>query len=259
MSDDDLGHVRFGTIERGGVGIVRLDAPPNNYLSTSIVSELVTSYQSVVDGGGRAIVLCASGRHFCAGVSLSSKLAEASPDDAFEMYDFIPALFDLPIPVVAAVQGAAIGAGLGLAMTADFRVASGNTRFSAPFTRLGFFHGFGLSVSLPDAVRADVAREMLYAGVEVRGERAYAVGLCSRLTGDGEIFDAAMSMATELAGVAPLSLYEARRMMRGPLIADLQAALDNERQQQRRFIGSDDFKEGLRAASERRRPIFTGR
>src|SRR5205814_9260101 len=120
-------------------------------------------------------------------------------------------LFVAATPVVAAVQGAAIGGGLGLALSADFRVASPSSRFPANFARLGIHHGFGMTVTLPAVVGMQAALDLLYTGRRVKGDQAHALGLCDRLVADGELRDAAHVLAAEIAASAPLAVRSIRQ------------------------------------------------
>jgi 2-(1,2-epoxy-1,2-dihydrophenyl)acetyl-CoA isomerase len=103
------------------------------------------------------------------------------------LYAHAVRLFAAATPVVAAVQGGAIGGGLGLALSADFRVASPSSRFAANFARLGIHDGFGITVTLPATVGMQASLELLYTGRRVRGEEAHALGLCDRLAAEEEL------------------------------------------------------------------------
>jgi len=159
--------------------------------------------------------------------------------------------------IVAAVQGAAVGGGLGLALSADFRVARPDSRLSANFARLGFHHGFGLSVTLPAVVGMQRALDLLYTGRSVAGAEALQIGLCDRLA-DGDVRAAALELATEIGASAPLSLAAIRATMRRRLVAEVHAALEAEADAQASLLSTADFREGISASIERRRPTFSG-
>ncbi len=175
------------------------------------------------------------------------------------LYDEALRLFSIQTPMVAAVQGGAIGGGLGLAMAADFRVASPESRFSANFARLGFHHGFGLTVTLPAAIGQQHALEMLYTGRRVPGDEALRIGLCDRIAPPDSLRAEAHALAAEIGGSAPLAVRSIRQTMRGDLAARVRAATERERAEQERLSATDDFIEGVRATAERRPPKFTGR
>jgi 2-(1,2-epoxy-1,2-dihydrophenyl)acetyl-CoA isomerase len=168
-------------------------------------------------------------------------------------------LFSTQSPVVAAIQGAAIGGGLGVALMPDFRVAAPEARFSANFARLGFHHGFGLSVTLPDLVGRQKAMELLYTGKRVRADEALELGLCDQIAPLGELRQAATQLAREIAISAPLAVRSIRETLRGDLPERIRAATEREKAEQERLQKTQDFREGIRAMGERRTPDFSGR
>ncbi len=248
------------TIDRDEhVAIVELHRPPDNFFDVDLIRALADAVESLDDDlTCRAIVLCSEGRHFCAGAKIDDSAGDATTRTA-ELYGHGLRLFATGVPIVAAVQGAAVGGGLGLALAADFRVASPESRFSCNFARLGFHHGFGLSVTLPAAVGWQRALELLYTGGQLKGDAALAAGLCDRLVPAAELRTAAVAFAREIAGSAPLALREIRRTMRGPLVEEVAEASAREREAQARVRDTDDFREGVLAMSERRPPRFLGR
>jgi 2-(1,2-epoxy-1,2-dihydrophenyl)acetyl-CoA isomerase len=144
------------TMERHGqhVGVVCLHRPPNNYFDTELIEAVATAYEDLEGSGWcRAVVLASEGRNFCAGLDFATNAGQ----DIAALYRAALRLFAAPLPVVAAVQGAAIGGGCGLALSTDFRVATAQSRFSANFARLGFHHGFALTVTLPAVVGRQAA------------------------------------------------------------------------------------------------------
>ncbi|HEX7444537.1 MAG TPA: enoyl-CoA hydratase-related protein, partial [Acidimicrobiales bacterium] len=166
-------------------------------------------------------------------------------------------LIDGPLPLVAAVQGSAIGGGLGLALAADFRVAAPASRFSANFARLGFHQGFGISLTLPAAVGRQRALELLTTGARIDGDHALAIGLVDRLADDPRA--GAHALAAEIAGSAPLAVRSIRATIRADLVAEFAAMVDHERAEQVRLMETADFREGIAASMARRPPEFTGR
>lgn len=238
------------------VATVTLCRPPNNFFSTAMIIELAEAFEALDDDRScRAIVLAAEGKHFCAGADFSS----AGPTDSTgDLYRAAVRLFRTCKPIIAAVQGAAIGGGLGVALAADFRVAAPQARFSANFARLGFHHGFGLSVTLPAVVGSQHAAELLYTGRRITGDEAATIGLADRVVPLDELHAAARDFAAEIAGSAPLAVQSIRATLRGDLAEAVAAATDHERSEQERLRRTADFREGTRAMSERRPPLFTG-
>jgi 2-(1,2-epoxy-1,2-dihydrophenyl)acetyl-CoA isomerase len=241
------------------VATVELHRPPNNHFDLALIASLADAFEAIDrEGELRAIVLCAEGKHFCAGADFGGR-DDGVAGGPRHLYEEAVRLFAARTPVVAAVQGAAIGGGLGLAMAADFRVASPEARFAANFARLGFHHGFGLTVTLPALVGQQRALELLYTGRRVPGEEALRIGLCDRLAPAPELRAQAHALAAEIAGSAPLAVRSIRETMRGDLAERVRAALVRERAEQERLNRTDDFREGVRATAERREPRFSGR
>lgn len=248
----------------GRVATVELRRPPANYFDLALLRELADAYQRLDgDPGCRAIVLCSQGKHFCAGADLSDMAAAADagrPAGRISaLYSEAVRLFETGIPVVAAVQGAAIGGGLGLACSADFRVAAPEARFAANFALLGFHQGFGLSVTLPAIIGQQRSLEMLYTGRRLAGQEALRIGLCDRLAPAADLRSAAHELAAEIAGSAPLAVRSIRETMRGQLAGLVRAATVREAAEQERLRQTADWREGVRATAERRPPRFEGR
>jgi enoyl-CoA hydratase/carnithine racemase len=237
------------------VAEVEIHRAPNNYFDTELIAGLADAFEKLGGTECRAIVLCSEGKHFCAGANFGGPRR----DDAGELYREAVRLFATPTPVVAAVQGAAIGGGLGLALMPDFRVAAPEARFSANFARLGFHHGFGLSVTLPRLVGMQAAQEMLYTGRRVPGEEALRLGLCDRIAPLAEVRAEATALAREIALSAPLAVVSIRETLRGELAEAVRVATERELAEQERLRATQDFREGIVAMAERRVPDFKGR
>jgi len=234
--------------------------PPNNFFDQALIASLADAFEALDDEPGcRAIVLASEGRHFCAGADFSSKANPVAGDGGRHLYDEAVRLFSTRKPVVAAVQGAAIGGGLGLALMPDFRVAAPEARFSANFARLGFHHGFGLTVTLPRLIGPQAAAELFYTGRRVKGEEAHALGLCDRLVPQDRLREEAHTLAAEIAASAPLAIESIRQTLRGSLADEIRAATAHEKAEQDRLQRTADFREGTRAMAERRPPRFEGR
>jgi enoyl-CoA hydratase/carnithine racemase len=241
------------------VATAELRRPPNNFFDVGLIRSLADAYDHL-DGDDRcrAIVLCAEGKHFCAGADFSgSSGGTGAPGD---LYAEAARLFEAATPVVAAVTGAAVGGGLGLACSADFRVGSPETRLTANFSRLGFHQGFALSVTLPDIVGRQRANELLYTGRRIDGTAAASIGLLDRLVGStAEVRAEAVALAAEIASAAPLAVRSIRATMRAGLADRVRAATAHEDAEQARLRETADFREGIRATAERRDPRFEGR
>lgn len=245
------------------VATIEIRRPPNNHIDLAMVDSLALALTELdVEDRCRAIVFCAQGKHFCAGGDFSSDsgaIASGVAGERRSVYSEADKLFATTKPIVAAVQGAAIGAGLGLSLVADFRVAAPEARFAANFARLGFHHGFVLTATLPGVVGQQRALEMLYTGCRLTGEQAHAIGLADRLAPLATLRDTARDLAREVAQSAPLAVTSIRATMRGEMPAKVRAVIAREQAEQAHLRSTQDWKEGVRAMAERRLPNFNGR
>lgn len=239
------------------VATIEIHRPPHNWFDIPVMTELADTVLAVDDEPEcRAIVLCSEGKNFCAGADLQgTDLLDATTT----LYEQAARLFSNRKPIVAAVQGAAVGGGLGLSLAADFRVASPETRFTCNFAKLGFHQGFGISATLPAVVGQQRALELMYTAADVRGEEALRIGLADRLVAADELRAAAHAFADEIASSAPLALLSIRETMRGELADQVRTATARENREQQRLRKTADFQEGVAATAERRPPEFTGR
>jgi enoyl-CoA hydratase/carnithine racemase len=252
------------TLGEDFVATVEIHRPPNNFFDADLIRALADAFEALDVGQVcRAIVLCAEGKHFCAGANFAGAsdlpVRGGIAGGVDHLYREAARLFEAPLPVVAAVHGAAIGGGLGLACAADFRVASPESRFAANFARLGFHHGFGLTVTLPAVVGQQHALDLLYTGRRVGGAEAAAMGLCDRLVGAEEVRPSAHRLAAEIAASGPLAVRSIRATMRAGLADRVRSATERELHEQERLRHTADWAEGVRAVAERRPARFEGR
>jgi 2-(1,2-epoxy-1,2-dihydrophenyl)acetyl-CoA isomerase len=247
------------TLGNDFVATVELHRPPHNYFDRTLICSLADAYQALdADPQCRAVVLCSEGKHFCAGANFGGD-GDGLDGGPASLYREAIRLFEAGKPVVAAIQGAAIGGGLGLACSADFRVGCPEARFAANFARLGFHHGFGLTVTLPAIVGQQHSMVLLYTGRRIGGEQAASIGLCDLLVPADEVRTEAHALAAEIAVSAPLAVRSIRATMRGDLAGQIRSATDREAAEQDWLRGTADFSEGVRAMAERRPPRFEER
>src|SRR5580698_3691614 len=254
-------------VERSGhVALVEIRRPPNNFFDAALIGEIATAFENLdADAGCRALVLAAQGKAFCAGANFGEsdsegdELLSGARPGAAHLYIEGNRLFRTRKPIVAAVHGAAVGGGLGLAMVGDFRVTCPEARFCANFTRLGFHPGFGLTVTLPAVIGPTKAAMMFYTSRRVPGVEAHAMGLADLLVPQDQVRTAALSFAAKIAENSPLGLIATRATMRGDLADRVRAATEHELAEQSRLRKTEDFKEGVKAMAERRPPLFTNR
>jgi 2-(1,2-epoxy-1,2-dihydrophenyl)acetyl-CoA isomerase len=246
---------------RGEVAVVTLNMPEKrNALGPALyqaLPQILTELQH--DDGLRALVLT-GGKHFCSGGDLSG-LDDPPLTMRRSMHQgqgSVRALCVGPLPVVAAVEGNAYGAGFSLAMACDFVIADEDTRFCASFARVGLTADYGLLWSLPQRVGIGVAREILMLGEPITGTQGKACGLVDRLSDKGEVLTTAIALAERLAKSAPGTIATAKSVLsRWPM--GLDHVLAWEADTQSLLIRSEDFAEGVRAFKGRRPAKFTGR
>ena len=264
-------HPEIAITRVDGVATVQIRRPPHNYFDPPLVAALAAAALDLsAQADVRCLVICAEGRSFCAGANFATSTRRAANPPADEardpvswrpghIYEDAARLFDVEVPMVAAVQGAAIGGGLGLALACDFRIGTPRTRFVANFAGLGIHHGFGISASLPRVVGPQHAARMLLTGKEIQGEEALSIGLLDELVPEDELGSAADQMAHSIARLAPLAVRSIKRTLRGGLRAEVLTAIDREINEQTWLFRTADHKEGIAALSQKRLPDFRGR
>lgn len=250
----------------GHVAVIEVQRPPTNFFDVEVLTTLADLGQQLgQDEHTRAIVLCSQGKHFCAGANFASGgLGDERVAETRRIYRAAQRMFDIPLPVVAAVQGSAVGGGLGLACSADFRVAAPSSRFHPNFSTLGFHQGFGLSVSLPRIVGEQAASRMLLPGQRLTGTQAADIGLADVLVDDEDdpnaaVRSGALELAGRLAAQAPLAVASIRTTLRGDLAQRIETVLEREISEQARLWQTEDCAEGIAANLERRTAEFVGR
>jgi enoyl-CoA hydratase/carnithine racemase len=238
---------RFGDIRlewHGHVVVTEIDKPPHNHVSVQLITDLADAFEALdAEPQCRAIVLSSSG----------------AMEGINPLYTQAVRLFAAKKPIVAAVQGSAVGAGLGLGLVADFRVASPEARFSANFVKLGFHPGFGISHTLPRVVGQQRAALMMLTGRRLKAEEAAAWGLVDQLSSGESLRPDAIDLAEEIAENAPLAVQSTRATLRAELAAAVRAQTDIEFREQSWLRATADFAEGVRAVAERRPGAFVGR
>ncbi|HZR02993.1 MAG TPA: enoyl-CoA hydratase/isomerase family protein, partial [Burkholderiales bacterium] len=247
----------------GHVAIVELRRPPNNFIDVDLIAGVATALEQLDDEPQcRSIVLAAAGKHFCAGGNLKQRLEAEARGEKFvpparHPYKEAQRLVQTRKPIIAAVHGSAIGAGLGLAVVADFRVTCKEARFAANFTSIGFAPGFGLTYTLPRLVGQQRARWMFMSGRRIPGDEAYAMGLADRLVEQENVRAEAQKMAAEIAKSGPLAIQATREMLNVEYITAFRIATERESFAQNWLRETSDYREGVQAGFDRRDPVFT--
>ena len=245
----------------GHVALLEIDRPPHNFVSVELMRDLADALEEIDAGGQvRAVVLAAAGKSFCAGADLASPTGVGGQgmEGINPLYVQAVRLFSGRTPIVAAIQGAAVGAGLGLALVADFRIAAPEARFAANFVKLGFHPGFGITHTLPRVVGPQRAALMCLTGRRVKAEDALAWGLVDQVVPMTELRDAALTLAREIAEAAPLAVRQTRATLRAGLAEAVKATTDHELIEQTALRKTADFAEGVRSVNERRPGVFVG-
>lgn len=255
-----FGDVRVEAV--GHVYTVEIRRPPHNFFDPELIASLADAFEHLdqVDEC-RALVLCAEGKAFCAGANFQASsgnaLFEEDADQgadagADNLYHHALRLFRTSKPVVAAIQGGAIGGGLGLALVGDFRVGCENTRFSANFVKLGIHAGFGISYLLPRLIGQQKASLMLYTGRRVGPAEALEYGLLDVVTEAERLRPGALELAQEIAAAAPLAVESTRATLRMNLAEEIEQQLKRELSEQLWLSKTSDHTEGVKAVTERR-------
>lgn len=246
------------------VALAEIQRGPNNFFDQDLIASLADAFTELdADPSCRVIVLASEGKHFCAGANFGSPQRDAdqakrTAEDGNPLYQEAVRLFRNKKQVIAAVQGAAVGGGFGLAMMPDFRVACAEARFTANFVKLGFTPGFGLTHTLARIIGEQAATDMFYTGRRITGEEAHQLGIVDRLVPQAEVRAAAIAYAREIAENAPLALISLREQMRGDLADAVKKATDREGFEQFHLQRTNDHKEGVKAVAERRIGNFSG-
>lgn len=251
----------------GHVGLITMTRPPHNFLTAPQVEDIATALETWNgDPDVRAAVLAAEGRSFCAGAAFgdagdeNDRGAAAGTDlnRTDRLYSAAARLCEVTTPWIAAVQGPAIGGGLGLAMTANLVVTCPEARFSANFVKLGIHQGFGLSATLPARIGATAAGAVLLTGRRYNGEEAVELGLAELCVPQDRLLGEAITLAREIAVNAPLAIDAINSTLRAGLGDRVREATAREAAEQARLSATADAREGIKAVAERRNGTFTG-
>jgi enoyl-CoA hydratase/carnithine racemase len=259
----------IGVEKHGHVGLIEIRRPPLNFFDVVLINQIADALEEFDrDVEIRASVLAAQGKAFCAGANFTDPVRQEQESRDSDPASHLPInhlyvqavrIFRNKKPIVAAVHGAAIGGGLGLAVSADFRVTCPEARFAANFTKLGFHPGFGLTATLPELVGKNNAELIFYTSRRITGEDATRMGLANVCVPQDQVRAEAMKLANEIAECSPLGLISTRATMRAGLADRVLAATNHELAEQNKLRATEDFKEGVKATNERRAANFKGR
>lgn len=250
------------------VAIVTLNRPAKrNALTTELKEALLTALQGVAtDAGVRAVVLTGSGKSFCVGQDLGEHVQalEADPATSFDTVGkhynpIVATIATMPKPVIAAINGGAVGAGLGFALACDLRVAAETATFATAFSAIGLTADSGLSASLVHSLGATRATELLLLGESFDAAQALASGLVRAVVAVDQVLDTALELARRLAAGPTLAYAEIKKAVAIGAVSPLDTVLEAEGAAQARLGVTRDHKEAVEAFLAKRRPTFEGR
>ena len=250
-----------------GVATITLDRPENR---NSMTPDVLARFRERVaevreDRDVRAVVVTGSGKSFCAGADFRSS-SPAEPTEgglaaerSFAVYEPFLSVFELEVPTIAAMNGHAIGGGLGLALVCDIRIANREARYGANFARLGFHSGMAVSYLLPRIVGMPTAADLLFTGRIMTGAEAEEIGLVNVAVPPESVAEEARQKARAIAGSAPLAVRLLKRSLYQGAGWNPREAAWREAFAQSATLQTDDAREGIRALLEKREPKFEGR
>jgi enoyl-CoA hydratase len=236
-----------------------------NAMNTALGRDLLALFSEIIadPGTARAVVLTASGeRAFCAGADLKERQGMTDEQWNAQHYVFermIRAIVDCPVPVIAAVNGAAYGGGCEIALGCDFIYASRSARFALTEVTLGIMPGAGGTQNLPRAVGSRRAKELIYSGRPFTAEEAHGWGLVNRLCEPASLVSETLAIAQTIAANAPISIRQAKRAIDLGTQMSVADGMAFEVEAYNRMVATADRREGVQAFNEKRKPRFEGR
>jgi enoyl-CoA hydratase/carnithine racemase len=249
-------HVRLITLNRPDAA---------NAFNTKMAQELATIIAASANGAEdlRCLLITGAGmRAFCAGADLKERdgMSDAQWQEQHVVFEkmFI-ALIDCPLPVIAAVNGAAFGGGCEIVLACDFAYAAATARFALPETGLGLMPGGGATQNLPRAVGLPRAREVILAGEPFTAAEAARWGMVNRVFPPEDLTEAVLKLADRIARNGPLAVRQAKRALRAAIGPQMHAAYSAEIEAYNALVPTEDRREGVRAFNEKRKPAFKGR
>jgi enoyl-CoA hydratase len=252
--EEQPGQVLLATLARPEVA---------NAFDTRLARDLCEFFGPGLGARARCVVLTGAGdKAFCSGADLKERniLTEGEWRSQHEIFErMFRALRDCPIPVIAAVNGAAYAGGLELVLQCDFAYASKTARFALTEVALGIMPGGGGTQTLARAAGERRAKELILAARPFSAEEALAWGIVNGLCDPQKLLEETLATAARIASLAPLAVRQARRAIREGLQKDIASGMELEIEAYNRLVATEDREEGVRAFNEKRKPVFRGR
>ena len=249
---------------KDGIATITLNRPEAlNALNAELVEELRQALEIIAeDSNIRILILTGSEKAFAAGGDIKAMLVcdpLMAKNYVEPMHKVFNRLADFPKPTIAAISGYALGGGLELAVTCDFRIASDSASFGFPETGLGIFPAAGGSQRIPRLIGLSKAKELMFTGDIIKADRALSIGLINKVVPSTDLLTEANQLAQKLLKKAPLALRALKESIHIGLQTDLQSGLSQEIERFSVLFSSEDQKEGMNAFVEKRKPTFTGK
>lgn len=252
---------------RGHKGYLTLNRPDNR---NSMTPEVLDAFDGAIRAAAedreiRVLVIRGTGSCFSAGADFKSNIQRdegpvaQAHERSYAMYIPFLRVLDVPVPVVGALNGHAVGGGFGLALMCDLRVASATAKYGANFAKVGLHSGMSISYVLPRLVGLPKASEMLYTGELIRGEEAARIGLVNSAVEADAVLARAEQYADQIASCAPYAVQQMKRSIRRGLDWQVKEAAYDEAFAQATSLTMEDAGEGMKALLEKRAPVFKGR
>src|SRR5450755_3939355 len=247
------------------VATLTLNRPDKrNAISYELIEDLIRALEEVKDSNARVLILTGAGKAFCSGLDLDNLKAligrtpEQNLEDSRTMVGLFRSLYEFPKPTIAAVNGAAIAGGTGLALLCDFTLAVPEAKFGYTEVRIGFVPAI-VSTFLLRQVGEKIARDLLLTGRLFDAAEALRIGLINEIVPAENLLERARALAAQLAENSPLSLLHTKRLLTEHARAELDEQIESAIRENAGIRESADFREGITSFLEKRRPNWTGR
>lgn len=249
---------------RGELGVITLQRPDNrNSMTPELLDAFHAASRAALADGPRCVVVTGTGKNFSAGADFKSTLQRegdhrAPNEKSYAMYEPFLSLLDLPVPVVGALNGHAVGGGFGLALVCDLRIGVRDAKYGANFVKLGLAPGMAISYLLPRLIGVARANELLLTGRLVDGTEAERLGILNRAVDAADVETTAFELAQAIAANAPLAVRSTKAAIRRGLDLHVREAAHAEAYAQAESLATADAREGIAALLAKRDPVFTG-